>query len=238
MTVEDVTVVCANPCCCSSFVPDKPGRRYCSVDCYYEARKGVARLDLRKRETRTCETCGGEYEVGGRTGRLRTSRFCSRAHARAARWRTGSTASVLNLAQAAYLAGIVDGEGSIILYRRGRGASLRLAVASTDTRLLDWCVATTGVGGFLMKPRANPNHKASGQWACNSQAAESVISQLEPFLVIKREQAALALDFMRRLRMPADKARSDWQEEYRQAMARMNRRGPVELQVVEGGLGA
>jgi hypothetical protein len=49
----------------------------------------------------------------------------------------------------------------------------------------------------------------------------------EPYLIIKREQADLALATQERLRHPAFKADRTWQEEWRQRMKQLNARGPV-----------
>ena len=221
-------MTCALPNC-----PDEapPGKKFCRREHYFESRKGVPRPEIRRRQTKVCEVCGSEYEVGGRTTHRKPAdaRFCSRECAQLARWRTGSVANRLSPTDAAYLAGMVDGEGSIFLYCRGRGASMRLAVTNTNPAIHAWCIDRTGVGATISRRGNTDKHKATGIWACNSQAAESVIQQIEPYLVLKREQAQLALDFMRRLRIPADKANGEWQEAYRLRMVQLNKRGPAEV---------
>jgi hypothetical protein len=46
-------------------------------------------------------------------------------------------------------------------------------------------------------------------------------------LIVKKQQATLALDFMERIRVPAMKADRTWQLEYRERMKALNKRGPT-----------
>jgi len=201
-------------------------RRFCSRQCWAKARFGIERPELRRRVTKTCAACGISYEAGGRSAHRGASTFCSRMCARAAHWRTGSKAKDLTIAQAAYLAGLIDGEGSIMLYRRGVGAAMRVTVANTNRALLDWCAVTCGVGNIVAIRQRNAKHKPGGAWLVNSQAAASVLEQIRPYLVIKGEQADLAFAFQRKLKIPAEKAEKEWQEQWRQRMRGMNARGP------------
>lgn len=201
-------------------------RNYCSQRCYWDSRRGVERPELRRRVQRVCAACGIEYEAGGRSAHRNASTFCSRLCAANAKWRTGSRAKDLTVAQAAYLAGIIDGEGSIMLYRREKGAAMRVTVANTNRALLDWCATVCGVGNIVMTERSNPKHKPSGMWHVNSQAAASLLEQTRPYLVIKGEQADVAIEFQRKLKVPAAKAEKEWQEQWRLRMRAMNARGP------------
>ncbi len=202
-------------------------RRFCSRQCYYKSRVGLERPELRRRVIRQCAACGNSYEAGGRSGHDSASTFCSRRCAEAARWRTGSNAKSLSIAQAAYLAGLVDGEGSILLYKRGTGSAMRLSVANTNLQLLQWCQTITGVGNIAgRKPINAAKHKASYLWLVNSQAGCSVLVQIRPYLVAKAKQADIAIEFQRRLKIPVYKANKEWQEEWRQRVCAMNARGP------------
>lgn len=185
-------------------------------------------MDLRRRFSLLCQACGKAFESGGRTGRDAETRFCSRRCAADARWRTGSVARELSAIQGAYLAGVIDGEGSIILYRRGKGAALRLNVANTNLELVRWCVNTTGVGNIVRKKSENPRHKSSYLWLVNSQAAASVLKQILVYLVIKQRQAEIGIEFQNRLKVPSHKAEKEWQKQWRTVVQRLNRRGPVD----------
>lgn len=106
---------------------------------------------------------------------------------------------------------------------------MRLTVANTFMPVLEWCASVTGVGNIVLKKSTNPNHKDGGTWMANSQAAASILVQIIPYLVIKKEQALLAIEFQAKLKVPADKAEKGWQEEWRHRMQAMNKRGPTAL---------
>ena len=56
----------------------------------------------------------------------------------------------------AYLAGLVDGEGSIVIYRDKRYETfgIKLEIANTDFELLEW-VKTRFGGGIVRAPHKN-----------------------------------------------------------------------------------
>lgn len=160
-------------------------------------------------------------------GRDYDKTFCSNACSFKARYRRGRIATTLSSTQAAYLAGLIDGEGSIVLYMRRDVVAMRVMVSNTHRGVLDWIQSLTGVGQtFNTRPETALN-KASFQWWCNADAAESVIKQIHPYLIIKKTQAELALETQERLRNPQLKADRLWQAEYRLRMKALNRRGPV-----------
>lgn len=203
-------------------------RRHCSRQCWAASLVGVERPEIRKRRTLQCAACGQPFEVGGRAPHRGNASFCSRRCAANARWRTGSRANPLTQVQAAYLAGLIDGEGSIMLYRRGDGSAMRLAITNTYRPVLEWCQATCGVGNIVDVKATHDaaKHKAQRIWLVNSQAAASVLEQIEPYLIIKKEQAQLAIEFQQKLKVPKEKADKEWQEQWRQRLRAMNARGP------------
>jgi hypothetical protein len=101
-----------------------------------------------------------------------------------------------------------------------------LMVSNTGKMLLDWIAETTGVGAVCAQYKATQKRKATWFWRCNADAAESVLKQIRPYLVLKTAQADLALKTQERLRNSALKADRTWQEEWRQKMRALNRRGP------------
>jgi hypothetical protein len=130
---------------------------------------------------------------------------------------------------AAWLAGFIDGEGSIMLaLRRATGAvELLLAISNTDRSALETVVQLTGLGAVNERPRQSSRHKTAYFWRCSSAGAESVIQQIRPYLRVKPRQADLALTFQSRLRDPAEKSDRSWQLAARETMQALNRRGPA-----------
>lgn len=100
--------------------------------------------------------------------------------------------------EAAWLAGLFDGEGSIVeLKRKDRQLTKgwRITITNTNTDLLDRVEEVTGVTArVLMKRRTlNPKHSQAFYWQCYSTTAAGVLLQMYPFLIVKRQRAAMVL---------------------------------------------
>lgn len=104
---------------------------------------------------------------------------------------------MLSSADAAYLAGIIDGEGCIGVSRTSynRGLQLELAIGNTDVRLMDWLLDKVGIGWKYVYQPKMPRAKLSYRWAVSGGAAAMLLVQVLPYLVIKRDQALLAMEF-------------------------------------------
>lgn len=93
--------------------------------------------------------------------------------------------------EAAYLAGIIDGEGSIY-YRSGRPG---ISVYNNDKRVMDWLKRHIGANYTATDTRGrNPGYT----W--QSTAARDVyfiLNRVLPFLVIKQDRAISAIDHLR-----------------------------------------
>lgn len=133
------------------------------------------------------------------------------------------------VADAAYLAGIIDGEGTIGVYAyEHRAPAVHLSVANTDRALLEWIATSTGVGAVITRKVVNVDlHRQSYTWQCSSQAAGTTLRQVQPYLRVKASQAQLALDLLDGLVVPARKADSTWQMEIVDQVRQLNRRGPL-----------
>ena len=128
---------------------------------------------------------------------------------------------------ASWIAGFLDGEGSIMIHGRGTGVAMRVTASNTHRPTLDAFCALTGIGAVIWNAKkASAKHKPSGWWLVNADGAESVLRQVLPYMRTKRRQAELAIAFQARLRDPALKADRTWQHEYLTRMQALNRRGP------------
>jgi LAGLIDADG-like domain len=207
----------------------RKGLRYCEPACYNRHRTGKKRGPYKghEPEERTCEVCGKVFLVGGVGRPPRSQRRCSDACRIAGRYRHGRKAKALTATDAAYLAGIIDGEGSVILYMRRDVVALRVTVANTSRPLLERIQAATGIGDVHQQRAESATHRASFSWRCNAEAAESLLAQLRPFLFLKTAQADLAFATQARLRDPAQKADRSWHLLACEQMRALNRRGPA-----------
>lgn len=94
----------------------------------------------------------------------------------------------------AYLAGIVDGEGTVTLMRHHRGEtpSPSVSIANNNERLLRWVKSLVG-GVIVRKPKRNPRHQDSFAWVLRFDAALRFLQEIQEFLIIKKPQATLIL---------------------------------------------
>ena len=110
-----------------------------------------------------------------------------------------SDASEIDIARfAAYL----DGEGSITLQfghagNPGSGKDrMGICVSNTDARLMKWLIET--FGGVVMAQRPNPGQhgkKILFSWRLHSVNASFMLERCKKYLIIKPEEARLAIAF-------------------------------------------
>jgi hypothetical protein len=107
------------------------------------------------------------------------------------------TSSVTKLA---YLAGIIDGEGCIAIRkskRTGTCKSTRYAAAvtvgNTSRHLIEQLVGTFGVGCVTYR-YPTKTKRACYLWSLPSRGAREVLRAVQPYLIVKREQAAVLLE--------------------------------------------
>ena len=101
-------------------------------------------------------------------------------------------ASVLSSADSAYLAGLVDGEGTITLTREHRSENRRvvLSISSTERVLLEFALEKTGVGRITNKRSVGATHTPSYVYRATSRQALDVLSQITPYLLSYRQARA------------------------------------------------
>ena len=109
-----------------------------------------------------------------------------------------------NIAKLAWAAGIVDGEGCIVLYkaktRTGNAWVLRLTVTNTSKPMVMALQDIFGMGNLIFSPRNNPRHKDIWRWEVATRKAEQALRLLLPYLVTKRREAELGLASRRLIR--------------------------------------
>jgi hypothetical protein len=109
--------------------------------------------------------------------------------------------NTLDAADAAYIAGLVDGEGTVTLSRLHRRENRRLVVcvANNDRALLEHVKATIGAGRITSKRVYSPHHSPSFNYQINSRQALALLRQIVSYLKsYKRIRARLVLrDYLR-----------------------------------------
>lgn len=185
--------------CGSAF--EKDGNRvykYCSRRCTYEAQNGRPVPKRRTLIERSCRFCGTTFSSASSAGAKVL--YCSRSCQGLAKSVYGKAPRHLTLADAAYLAGQIDADGSILVDpRRDRLApsrpSIRVDVTCCHRPLMDWLLDRTGVGYVIPHPPTSKNraNKTIYHWRVSSLSAAVILFQAEPFMLEKRERARQAL---------------------------------------------
>jgi len=101
-----------------------------------------------------------------------------------------------------YLAGIVDGEGNISITQNTRKNGWNqfqflFSIKNTDLRLMQWLVENFG-GVYYNQPSSNLTWKLSYSWRPKGRKnKEEILLGILPYLLLKKEQALLALEYVR-----------------------------------------
>jgi hypothetical protein len=94
----------------------------------------------------------------------------------------------------AYLAGIIDGEGTISFMRRGENFFPTVTIANTSHEMLEWCGKTVGLAYTIcVKQPRSANHSVSYHLRWRFDAALRVAEMCLSSLIIKKEHAKLLL---------------------------------------------
>lgn len=102
----------------------------------------------------------------------------------------------------AYLAGIIDGEGTIAIAkqkiresRKNHLYSLRMSVGNSDKRLIDWLKENFGGSIHIMK---EGHGRKFYQWTLGSKDTYKLLKEMKDYLVIKKEQADIGIEFYKK----------------------------------------
>lgn len=96
----------------------------------------------------------------------------------------------------AYLAGIIDSEGSIMLikFHRNQFPSPYVSVTSTSIELLNWIKYKTNIRKIISKKNYNlEKHKNSYTYIEKYNDAIKLLTYIEPYLVINSKKAVPSL---------------------------------------------
>jgi len=109
----------------------------------------------------------------------------------------------MSVAEAAWLAGFFDGEGSISEFKGGRDYKYRtwkLSAPNTNRQSLEKCKTVTGVGGICVKYEKTKRRKKLWQWQLSAQRdIQKILLQMLPYLVIKKKKAKRFLKMFREI---------------------------------------
>jgi hypothetical protein len=98
---------------------------------------------------------------------------------------------------AAYLAGLIDGESTITLSRRhaNERRQVVVSVVSTEREILTWILVAVGTGKVTRKRTVSSRHAPSFTYSISNRQALDLLEQAAPHLrSYKRHRARLVLD--------------------------------------------
>src|SRR5690348_10748961 len=97
-----------------------------------------------------------------------------------------------------YIAGFFDGEGcvrAVLAKNRENAAGLHVFITNTYLPILKHFEQRFG-GTVSLRNVENPKHKTTYQWRIsNRKGIKNFLEQISPFLIEKKEQALLALEY-------------------------------------------
>lgn len=95
----------------------------------------------------------------------------------------------------AYLAGIIDGEGTITLAKESRSNrhEARLIVVNTDVKLMNWL--KDNFGGFVRIHKRIIGQKQRYDWVIAGKKAVKLLEEVAEYLIIKREQYFVVITY-------------------------------------------
>jgi len=138
---------------------------------------------------------------------------------------------VLQASELAYIAGLIDGEGTIGIYRQGAAGhyQMKVCISNSSWALLEWIRERIG-GALVLIHKATPKHREGWQLVVSHYQAAPLLLRCREFLQVKGPQADLVLSYMDeyhpggRAPSEAQAARRRW---YWDETRRLNRRGPT-----------
>lgn len=134
----------------------------------------------------------------------------------------------------AYFAGFFDGEGSVSILEHTKSEQsgrpgykyMRLLVQVSNTNLEVLEYFRLRFGGNIYNHKTNGNRKQCYSWQLHSRMAANALMLMQPYLVVKAEQAGLGLAFqetMGQVTLGADIL--DIRRVFREAVSALNARG-------------
>ena len=107
------------------------------------------------------------------------------------------TVNKLSPTDTAYIAGLIDGEGTVTLCRKHRNENHQLAVSISNTEyaLLDYVINAIGAGKITRKRTTKQHHTPSFSYAIYNRQALALLEQVLPYLkTYKLKRARLILE--------------------------------------------
>ena len=139
----------------------------------------------------------------------------------------------MNVVELAYTAGIIDGEGCIMIHTQSRpntsrvGYQAKVFVGNTSEELTRWLARTYG-GKAYFEANKNPKRKDIWRWVITGNKVLTFLELIYPYLKLKKAQAELVINFQKVRRgkgHPFTEDELDLAKMQRTVMNELNKRG-------------
>lgn len=110
--------------------------------------------------------------------------------------------NISSLEEAAYIAGLIDGEGTVTLSRKHRNENRQLVVSisNTELRLLEFVLHKVGAGKITNKKTYSAKHTPSMTYTISNRQGLDLLKQICPYLKsYKYERTLMVLEHYVRL---------------------------------------
>jgi len=111
----------------------------------------------------------------------------------------------LTVAEAAYIAGMIDADGTATVTRRGDLVMPLVLIVNTDLGLIDWLLTTIGAGcAYETKTEPKRPDQSKARWnkvhryQLTGRKAQSLLTACRPYLLVKSRQADLVISLPQR----------------------------------------
>jgi hypothetical protein len=135
----------------------------------------------------------------------------------------------------AYLAGLFDGEGSVNIFKQSNrkdrinpGYFLEISIGNTHKGVLQWVLENFGGRLTQNAEQYTKRNHPTWRWRASSNEASEVLTIMLPYLVVKKEQALLAVEFQKHVNthprkgnQPLSEEELAWREAQRVKLATM-----------------
>lgn len=169
---------------------------YCSFKCYCDTPKNrKSKYNFNKEEVIRLHYSGKTTKEIGLMYNCPPEAVCSffkRNHLKTLHLFSDSTMPKLTVAEGAYLAGIIDGEGHIGKDKRTN--LWRITVVNTNFDVIKWMNKTIPHSPYTFEESKNPKHSDRWSWKLSRQySIYQLLNQILPYLIIKVIPANSAL---------------------------------------------
>ena len=146
----------------------------------------------------------------------------------------------MNKEKIAYLAGLIDADGTIAVSYNGSSTSKHIpyvSISNTNRKMLEWCRKFIGKGAMCTHKPSKPHHSVaySVRWTYNT--ALYVAKLCEPYLIIKKKRAELMSKWKSVTKRNGKYSSEEWAKKQVliAKMYRLNKKGNVRKRRIKNG---